>query len=56
MLREGGVEVVAHVRRGRLDETARAVLQAADELSADLIEIGSSGPSAFDASMLGGSA
>jgi nucleotide-binding universal stress UspA family protein len=56
VLREGGVEVVADVRRGRLDQTARVILEVADEVSADVIVIGLRGPSALSAVMLGGTA
>lgn len=54
VLREGGVQVVPDVRRARLDETARAILQVADEVSADVIVAGLRGPSALSAIMLGG--
>lgn len=56
VLREGGADVVADVRRGRLDETARAILHVADEISADVLVIGLRGPSAFSSLMLGGTA
>lgn len=54
VLREGGVEVVPDVRRARLDETARAILQVGEEVSADVIVVGLRGPSALSAIMLGG--
>lgn len=56
VLRAGGVPVVADVRRGRLDQAARAILQAADEASADLLVIGLRGSSALGALILGGTA
>jgi|SRR5579863_4040451 nucleotide-binding universal stress UspA family protein len=55
-LREGGLQVTPDVRRGRLDETAWAILKVADEVSADVIVIGLRGPSAFSALILGGTA
>jgi universal stress protein A len=54
VLRAAGVDVVADVRRGRLDETARAILQVAEEVSADLLVIGLRGVSAFSGLVLGG--
>jgi nucleotide-binding universal stress UspA family protein len=54
VLRGGGVGVVPDVRRGRLGETARAILQVADEVSADVVVIGLHGLSEFSAAMLGG--
>jgi universal stress protein A len=53
-LRRDGIQVVPDVRRARLDETARAILQVGDEVSADVIVIGLRGPSALSAIMLGG--
>jgi nucleotide-binding universal stress UspA family protein len=53
VLRDGGVEVKVDVRRGRLDETYRAILQVADDISADVIVMGSRGLTAFGALMLG---
>ncbi|MDA8310715.1 MAG: universal stress protein [Actinomycetota bacterium] len=54
VLREAGVDVVADVRRGRLDEAAQAILQVADEVFADVLVIGLRGPSIFPSLMLGG--
>ena len=54
VLREGGIDVVADVRRGRLDHSAHAILQVADEVSADVLVIGLRGPSTFSGLMLGG--
>lgn len=56
VLREADVEVVPDVRRGRLDEAAQAIVQAADEVSADVVVIGLRGPSVFSALVLGGTA
>lgn len=54
VLRGGGVEVVPVLRRARMDETAHAILEVGDEVSADVIVIGLRGPSALSAIMLGG--
>ncbi len=56
VLRDGGVDVVPEVRRGRLDQAARAILQAAEDASADLLVIGLRGSSAMSGLMLGGTA
>jgi nucleotide-binding universal stress UspA family protein len=53
VLREAGVEVEVDIRRGRLDVTYRAILQVADDISADVIVMGSRGLTAFGALMLG---
>ena len=52
-LDEGGVTVQPHVQRGRQEETARAILQAADDVSADVVVLGSRGLSPFAAAVLG---
>ncbi len=54
VLRDAGVQVVPDVRRARLDETARAIVQVGDEVSADVIVIGLRGASALASIMLGG--
>lgn len=54
VLREGGVEVVSEVRRGRVDQSAREIVQAADDVSADVLVIGLRGTSAFAGILLGG--
>ncbi len=56
VLREGGVDVVVDVRRGRLDESAQAILEVADEVDPDVLVIGLRGPSRFSGLMLGGTA
>lgn len=56
VVRDGGVQVVADVRRGRLDQIASAIVHVADEISADLLVIGLRGPSVFSGLMLGGTA
>ena len=56
VFREAGIEVVADVRRVRVEDTAWAILQVADEVAADVVVIGLRGPSVFRALMLGGTA
>ena len=56
VLREAGLEVVADVRRVRVEDTAREILHVADEVAADVVVIGLHGPSVFSALMLGGTA
>ena len=53
VLRDAGVTVEPHVQRGRQEEIARTILAAAEELSADVIVMGTRGRSAFAALILG---
>lgn len=53
MLAAAGVNFKPHVQRGRQEETYHAILQLADEVSADVIVMGSRGLSALAALVLG---
>jgi nucleotide-binding universal stress UspA family protein len=53
VLTAAGVKVQPHVRRGRQEETFHTILQVADEISADVIVMGSRGLSTLAALVLG---
>lgn len=55
-LRASGAKVQPHVRRGRHDEVAQSILELADELSADVVVMGTRGKSAFAALVVGSNA
>ena len=52
-LRSADVKVTAQVLRGRVEDTARAIVDVAGEISADVIVMGTRGLTAFGALMLG---
>jgi nucleotide-binding universal stress UspA family protein len=53
VLTEAGVKVQPQVRRGRQEETFHTILQVADEVSADVIVMGTRGLSTLAALVLG---
>lgn len=56
VFRESGVKVDSEVQRGREDEIHKLILQVADQISADVIVMGTRGRTAFVALMLGSNA
>lgn len=56
VFRESGVKVDPEVQRGREDEIHKLILQVADQISADVIVMGTRGRTAFGALMLGSNA
>jgi len=53
MLRETGVDVEIHLRQGKIEDTSVAIIDVAEEVSADVIVMGSKGLSALAALTLG---